>query len=99
MYAIISDGSKQYKVQEGDEVIVERLDAQNPSVTPVLVVNGDKVISSRSDLEKVNVSVSIVRDAAGQKVRGFNYKPKANQRKRYGHRQKYHVISIDKITA
>lgn len=99
MYAIISDGSKQYKVQEGDEVIVERLDVDSPSVKPVLVVDGDNIILSRSALEKVNVSVSIVKDAAGVKVNGFNYKPKANQRKRYGHRQKYHVISIDKITA
>ena len=99
MYAIISDGSKQYKVQEGDEVIVERLDADAPQVTPLLIVDGDKIISSRSALDKVKVAVSIVRNTAGQKIDGFNYKPKANQRKRYGHRQKYHVISIDKITA
>jgi large subunit ribosomal protein L21 len=99
MYAIISDGSKQYKVQEGDKVTVERLDVDAPVVTPIMVVDGDKVLSSRSDLSKVSVSVSIVGDTAGKKIDGFNYKPKANQRKRYGHRQKYHVISIDKITA
>lgn len=99
MYAIISDGSKQYKVQEGDEVTVERLDVDAPAVTPIMVVDGDRVIASKPDLEKVSVAVSIVRDVAGKKIDGFNYKPKANQRKRYGHRQKYHVISIDKITA
>lgn len=99
MYAIISDGSKQYKVQEGDTLTVERLDIDSPKVTPILIVDGANVISSESDLSKASVSVSIVGDATGKKIDGFNYKPKANQRKRYGHRQKYHVIKIDKITA
>ena len=45
MYAIISDGSKQYKVQEGDEVTVERLDEQSPQVTPIMIVDGDTVIA------------------------------------------------------
>ena len=99
MYAIISDGSKQYKVQEGDEVMVERLDESAPKVTPIMIVDGDRVIAAKSDLEKASVSVSFVRNATGKKIDGFNYKNKSNNRKRYGHRQKYHVISIDKITA
>lgn len=99
MYAIISDGSKQYKVQEGDEVTVERLDETSPSVTPIMIVDGDKVIAAKSDLAKASVKVSFVRHATGKKIDGFNYKNKSNNRKRYGHRQKYHVISIDKITA
>lgn len=99
MYAIISDGSKQYKVQEGDEVMVERLDESAPAVTPIMIVDGDRVISAKSDLEKSSISVSFVRNATGKKIDGFNYKNKSNNRKRYGHRQKYHVISIDKITA
>lgn len=99
MYAIISDGSKQYRVQEGDQVMVERLDADAPEVRPIMVVTDDNVISGRSDLEKVKIAVSIVGDSKGKKIDGFNYKNKTNQRKRYGHRQKYHLISIDKITA
>lgn len=99
MYAIISDGSKQYKVSEGDTVAVERLDQDNPSVTPILVVNGDTVLSSPEQLSKVSISVSIVGDTAGKKISGFNYKNKSNNRKRYGHRQKYHLISVDKISA
>jgi large subunit ribosomal protein L21 len=99
MYAIISDGSKQYKVQEGDEVVVERLNSESPTVTPIMIVDGDTVLASQSDLAKASVSVSFVRDTAGKKIDGFNYKNKSNNRKRYGHRQKYHVITIDKITA
>lgn len=99
MYAIISDGSKQYKVQEGDKVTVERLDEESPQVTPVMIVDGDKVIASKADLAKASVKVSFVGHAAGKKIDGFNYKNKSNNRKRYGHRQKYHVISIDKISA
>ena len=77
MYAIINTGGKQYKVEEGDEIVV----------------------SSKSALEKAKIGFSIVKDTAGKKIDGFNYKNKTNQRKRYGHRQKYHVIKIDKITA
>ncbi len=99
MYAIISDGSKQYKVQEGDKVTVERLDEESPQVTPVMIVDGDKVIASKADLAKASVKVSFVGHATGKKIDGFNYKNKSNNRKRYGHRQKYHVISIDKISA
>lgn len=99
MYAIISDGAKQYKVQEGDNVTVERLNADAPAVTPIMIVDGDKVISAKADLDKATIAVSIVGDTAGKKIDGFNYKNKSNNRKRYGHRQKYHVISIDKITA
>jgi large subunit ribosomal protein L21 len=99
MYAIISDGSKQYKVEEGDEVRVERLDADSPAVTPVMIVDGNKVLAKASELSNASIQVSIVGDAAGKKIDGFNYKNKSNNRKRYGHRQKYHVIKIDKITA
>lgn len=99
MYAIISDGSKQYKVSQGDKIEVERLDVDSPQVRPILIVDGDKVISSKSDLEKAKVSVSIVADTKAKKINAFNYKNKSNNRKRYGHRQKLHLISIDKITA
>ncbi|HMS24623.1 MAG TPA: 50S ribosomal protein L21 [Acidimicrobiia bacterium] len=99
MYAIISDGSKQYKVQEGDEVVVERLNSDSPTVTPIMIVDGDRVLAAKSDLAKAVVSVSFVRDTTGKKIDGFNYKNKSNNRKRYGHRQKYHVITIDKISA
>lgn len=99
MYAIISDGAKQYKVQEGDEVTVERLDEESPQVTPIMIVDGETVIASKSALEKATVKVSFVRHAKGVKIDGFNYKNKSNNRKRYGHRQKYHVISIDQISA
>ncbi len=98
MYAVISDGSKQYKVSEGDQVMVERLDEDSPAVKAVMLVDGDKIITSKSELENVQVKVSIVSEAKGDKIQGFNYKNKSNQRKRYGHRQKYHLISIDQIS-
>ncbi|MFN8016095.1 MAG: 50S ribosomal protein L21 [Acidimicrobiia bacterium] len=97
MYAIVSDGSKQYKVETGDSITVELLDEENPTVKPIMIVDGDNVISSKADLAKATVSVSIVGDTKGKKIDGFTYKNKSNNRKRYGHRQKYHVISIDKI--
>lgn len=99
MYAIIKTGGKQYKVEQGDEIVVERINNEANAVVPVMIVDGKTVVSSKSALEKATIGFSIVGDTAGTKIDGFNYKPKANQRKRYGHRQKYHVIKIDKITA
>jgi len=99
MYAIINTGGKQYKVEEGDEIVVERIHNEEGAVTPIMIVDGKTVISAKSALGKAKIGFSIVGNTAGKKIDGFNYKSKANQRKRYGHRQKYHVIKIDKITA
>ena len=99
MYAIINTGGKQYKVEEGDEIVVERIHNEENAVRPIMIVDGKTVISAKSALEKAKIGFSIIGDTTGKKIDGFNYKSKANQRKRYGHRQKYHVIKIDKITA
>ena len=99
MYAIINTGGKQYKVEQGDEIVVERINDETNAVRPIMIVDGKTVVSPKSALEKAKIGFSIVKDTAGKKIDGFNYKNKTNQRKRYGHRQKYHVIKIDKITA
>lgn len=99
MYAIINTGGKQYKVEEGDEIVVERIHDEANAVKAIMIVDGKTVVSSKSDLEKAKIGFSIVGNTTGNKIDGFNYKNKSNQRKRYGHRQKYNVIKIEKITA
>jgi large subunit ribosomal protein L21 len=98
MYAVIATGGKQYRVEEGDHVEVERLDADEVTLQPVLVVDGDVVLATASQLEGAAVSARVVGDAKGPKINGFTYKNKSNQRKRWGHRQRYSTIEITGIT-
>ncbi|CAN5435210.1 50S ribosomal protein L21 [soil metagenome] len=100
MYAVIASGGKQSRVAEGQQVHVELLDAEqgsSVSLTPVLVVDGDTVLATPDQLKGVSVTAKVVGWASGPKIDGFTYKRRTNQRRRYGHRQKYHVIEITSI--
>jgi large subunit ribosomal protein L21 len=99
MYAVIKTGGKQYKVAEGERLDVERLSASGEEVTftPVLVVDGEAVLSSPSELSAASVGARIVGDAKGPKIKAMTYKNKSNSRKRWGHRQKYSTIEITSI--
>jgi large subunit ribosomal protein L21 len=100
MYAIIKTGGKQYRVAQGDRLEVERLDAGDGDVSlqPVLLVDGDTVLATPQQLTGASVSARVVGDAKGPKIRGFTYKNKSNQRRRWGHRQHYSTIEITGIT-
>ncbi len=100
MYAVIATGGKQVRVAEGQQVHVELLGLeQGASVdfTPVLVVDGDTVLATPTQLAGSKVSGRIVGSAAGPKINGFTYKRRTNQRRRYGHRQHYQVVEITSI--
>jgi large subunit ribosomal protein L21 len=101
MYAVIASGGKQEKVAEGQLVRVELLDAEEGSevaFAAVLVVDGEKVLATADQLGKASVKGKVVGTAKGPKINGFTYKNKTNQRRRYGHRQKYTVVEITSIT-
>ena len=100
MYAVVRTGGKQYRVEQGQRLDVERLGADVDSTVelePVLLVDGDAVLATRSDLEGASVTAKVVGEAKGPKVTGFTYKSKSNQRKRWGHRQHYATIEITGI--
>ena len=100
MYAVIKSGGKQYRVEEGEQLAVELLaDAGEVELLPVLVVDGDRVLATPQELEAARVSARVVDEARGPKVTGFTYKPKTNNRKRWGHRQRYSLIEITGISA
>ncbi|HEV8207037.1 MAG TPA: 50S ribosomal protein L21 [Acidimicrobiia bacterium] len=100
MYAVIKSGGKQYRVEEGEQLTVELLGAAGEvELSPVLVVDGDRVLATPKELEAARVSARVVDEARGPKVTGFTYKPKTNNRKRWGHRQRYSLIEITGITA
>jgi large subunit ribosomal protein L21 len=100
VYAVIKTGGKQYRVQEGERLDVERLNADGDEVSfvPVLLVDGETVTAVAGDLAGASVAARIVGEAAGPKIRGFTYKNKTNQRRRWGHRQHYTTIEITGIS-
>jgi large subunit ribosomal protein L21 len=101
MYAVIQTGGKQARVAEGDRVEVELL-GQEPgsevSFRPILLVDGETVTTKPTDLAGASVSGRIVELTKGKKIRGFTYKNKTNQRRRWGHRQHYALVEITGIT-
>ena len=99
MYAVVATGGKQYRVEEGQKVRVERLGEPGSEVElrPVLLVDGADVLSTPTQLVGVQVSARILDEVKGKKIDGFTYKPKTNQRRRYGHRQTYATIEITGI--
>ncbi|QGG95701.1 50S ribosomal protein L21 [Actinomarinicola tropica] len=99
MYAVIKTGGKQYRVEQGQQLQVERLGAADTEValTPVLLVDGDTVLSTPDQLNGASVSAKVLGEVKGRKVTGFTYKNKTNNRRRWGHRQTYATIEITKI--
>jgi large subunit ribosomal protein L21 len=69
------------------------------TLRPVLVVDGDVVLSTPDELAGASVAARIVGEAKGPKVTGFTYKHKTRSRRRWGHRQGYDVVEITGITA
>src|SRR5438552_16562892 len=100
MYAVIRTGGKQYKVEAGERLEVERLgvdDGSEVELAPVLVVDGDLVQATPAQLDGAVVKARVVGATRGPKIDGFIYKPKSNNRRRYGHRQDLSVIEITAI--
>jgi large subunit ribosomal protein L21 len=102
MYAVIDAGATQQKVSEGEQVQVDLLDAADGDEVTLparLVVDGDQVLATPEQLAGVSVTGRVVGVAKGPKINGFTYKRRTNQRRRYGHRQRYTVVEITKISA
>ena len=101
MYAVIQTGGKQARVAEGQHLEVELLgqdDGAEVSFRPILLVDGDTVVSKPSDLAGAAVSARVVGTTKGPKIRGFTYKNKTNSRRRWGHRQHYTTVEITGIS-
>jgi large subunit ribosomal protein L21 len=101
VYAVIKTGGKQERVEEGQTLSVEKLGVATGdelSFRPLLVVEGDRVLSTVEQLGGAKVSARVVGEAKGPKIRGFTYKNKTRGRKSWGHRQHYTTIEITGIT-
>ncbi len=100
MYAVVKSGGKQYRVEEGQRLNVERLGAPDSEVqlAPVMLVDGDTVLATPDQLKGATVSARVVEEVKGPKINAFTYKNKSNNRRRWGHRQTYSSIEITGIS-
>ncbi len=101
MYAIIQTGGKQYKVQPGDQVKVEKLNGEpgaQVSLEQVLAITTPEGISlGKPYLEDARVSATILRTARDRKIVVFKKKRRKAFKKKQGHRQWYTLLKIDQI--
>ena len=102
MYAIIQTGGKQYKVQKGDVLFIEKLDAQaDETITfgEVLAIGNEDGLTFGSPLlSGASVAGKVLKQGRGKKITVFTYKPKKNQKRKLGHRQPYTKVEIADIT-
>ena len=101
MFAVIETGGKQYKVNEGDVIFVEKLDvAEGETVTfdnvKALSVGEDLKIGAPT-VEGATVTANVLKNGKGKKIYVLKYKSKKNEKKKIGHRQPYTKVQINKI--
>lgn len=103
MYAIVQTGGKQLKAEKDALLIVEKLDGEPGTkieLSEVLMVcDGDKVKTGSPFVKGAKVKAEIVRQGKAKKIEGFNYKPKKNERKRWGHRQPQTHLRVTDVVA
>ncbi len=97
-YAIVKTGGKQYRVEQGQTLLVERLavdDGDSVSLEPLLFVDGSNVVDS--DLSGVSVTARVVAHERGPKLRVVKFKPKRGYKRRTGHRQNLTRIEVTEV--
>jgi large subunit ribosomal protein L21 len=101
LYAIIETGGKQYRVQEGETLNIEKLSAEageKVEVDKVLaVVNGDEIKVGSPLVQGAKVILRVLRQGRGKKIIVFKYKAKKNYRRKQGHRQPFSQVIVEKI--
>lgn len=103
MYAIIETGGKQYRVQEGDILFIEKLNAEaDAAITfdKVLAVGGDNGTTVGSPtVAGASVTAKVLKNGKAKKITVFTYRPKKGSKRKMGHRQPYTKVQIGAITA
>jgi large subunit ribosomal protein L21 len=101
MYAIVKTGGKQYRVEEGQSLLVEKLAVDEGAKVALepLLYRGDREILDGADLAKVKVEARVLGHERGPKLRVVKFKPKRGYKRRNGHRQDLTRIEITSIKA
>ncbi len=101
MYAVIETGGKQYRVQEGDVLFIEKVagnEGESLSFDKILLVsNGEEVKVGKPYVDGVTVTGNIVEHGKARKIVVYKFKRKKDYRKKQGHRQPYTKVKIEKI--
>ena len=101
MYAVIESGGKQYRVEEGSSLLVDRIDAkQGDKVTlrPVMFRDGEVLVGEK-ELSSVKVEATVAEHLRGPKVKVFKYKAKKGYRRRAGHRSELTKLEVTSLKA
>ena len=101
MYAIVKTGGKQYRVERGQSLLVERLavdEGADVALEPIMYRSEDAVFDT-AGLKDVKVTAKVVAHVRGEKLRVFKFKPKRGYKRRTGHRQDLTKIEVTEITA
>jgi large subunit ribosomal protein L21 len=99
MYAIVKTGGKQYRVERGQRLLVERLavdEGADVALEPILY-RSDEPVFDKAGLESVKVTAKVVAHVRGEKLRVFKFKPKRGYKRRTGHRQDLTQIEVTEI--
>ena len=103
MYAVIQTGGKQYRVQQGDVIFVEKIDSQaDEAVTfdqVLLVGDGEATKIGAPTVAGAKVEGKVLAQVKGKKIVVYKYKAKKNERKKQGHRQPYTKVEITAVNA
>src|SRR3989440_9982099 len=100
MYAIVKTGGKQYRVEKGQSLLVERLRASegdSVALAPLLYVDGSKIVDRSEELSSVSVEARVVAHERGPKLRVVKFKPKRGYKRRTGHRQELTRLEVTGI--
>jgi len=101
MYAIVKTGGKQYRVERGQRLLVERLavaEGADVALEPILY-RSEETVFDKAGLKDVKVTAKVVAHVRGEKLRVFKFKPKRGYKRRTGHRQDLTQIEVTDITA
>jgi large subunit ribosomal protein L21 len=102
-YAIVKVGGKQYRVQKGDSIVVDRMAASavgdTVALEPLLFADGDKALFEGGDLSKIKVQATVTGHERGKKIHGLKFKPKRGYHKRFGARADLTRLKIGGISA
>lgn len=101
MYAVIETGGKQFKVEQGDEIYAELLNANADDVVElkVIALGGEDGLKVGNDVANAKVMAKVVKNGKGKKITVFTYKPKKSSSRKMGHRQPYTKLAITEIIA
>jgi large subunit ribosomal protein L21 len=101
MYAIVKSGGKQYRVERGQHLLVERLSAgegEKVALQP-LMYRSEEAVFDAAGLKQVKVTATVLGHERGPKLRVFKFKPKRGYKRRTGHRQELTRIEVTDISA